>query len=32
MEVRVIRNRYRPMSVPEKSFVDLFDKGWHSVF
>lgn len=32
LEVRVIRNRYRPLSLPEKSFVELFDKEWKSVF
>lgn len=32
LEVRVIRNRYRPMSVTERAFADLFDKVWRGVF
>jgi DNA-binding transcriptional LysR family regulator len=32
LEVRVIRNRYRPMSVSERAFVEIFDKVWHEVF
>ena len=32
LEVRVIRNRARPMSVTERAFVDLFDKTWRDVF
>jgi DNA-binding transcriptional LysR family regulator len=32
MEVRLIRNRYRPMSISERGFVDLFDKVWRGVF
>jgi DNA-binding transcriptional LysR family regulator len=31
LEVRLIRNRYRPMSVTERRFADLFDKVWRSV-
>lgn len=31
LEVRIIRNRYRPMSVSERGFVDLFDGVWRSV-
>ena len=32
LEVRVIRNRYRPMSVTERAFTEIFDRTWHSVF
>jgi DNA-binding transcriptional LysR family regulator len=32
LEVRLIRNRYRPMSVTERGFVEVFDKVWRSVF
>ncbi|MFL6694897.1 MAG: LysR substrate-binding domain-containing protein [Ramlibacter sp.] len=32
LEVRVIRNRYRPMSVTERAFAEAFDKVWRSVF
>src|SRR5688572_5802324 len=32
LEVRVIRNRYRPMSVSERAFVEIFDSVWHEVF
>lgn len=32
LEVRIIRNRYRPMSVTERAFVEAFDKVWHGVF
>lgn len=32
LEVRVIRNRYRPMSVSERAFVEIFDRVWHDVF
>lgn len=30
LPIRIIRNRYRyrPMSVAEKAFVDVFDQGW----
>ncbi|MBL0421092.1 LysR family transcriptional regulator [Ramlibacter sp. AW1] len=28
MAVRIIRNRYRPMSVPERAFVEAFDQVW----
>jgi hypothetical protein len=31
LEVRVIRNRYRPMSVSERAFVDIFDEVWRDV-
>jgi DNA-binding transcriptional LysR family regulator len=31
LEVRVIRNRYRPMSVSERAFVDIFDAVWRDV-
>lgn len=32
MEVRVIRNRYRPMSISERRFVEHFDAVWRGVF
>ena len=32
LEVRLVRNRYRPLSVTEKSFVALFDQVWREVF
>ena len=32
LEVRVIRNRYRPMSVSERAFVEIFDQVWQDVF
>ncbi|MCZ4313265.1 LysR family transcriptional regulator [Comamonadaceae bacterium G21597-S1] len=32
MEVRVVRNRYRPMSVTERDFVNIFHTVWHDVF
>ncbi|HEY8357352.1 MAG TPA: LysR substrate-binding domain-containing protein [Ramlibacter sp.] len=32
LEVRVIRNRYRPMSVTERAFTEIFDKVWRGVF
>lgn len=32
LDVRIIRNRYRPMSVTERSFVEQFDKVWRGVF
>lgn len=32
LDVRVIRNRYRPMSVSERAFVELFDQVWRDVF
>jgi hypothetical protein len=32
LEVRVIRNRYRPMSVTERAFTEIFDKVWKGVF
>ena len=28
LTVRILRNRYRPMSVAERSFVDAFDQVW----
>ena len=28
LAVRIIRNRYRPMSVVERAFVDVFDSVW----
>jgi DNA-binding transcriptional LysR family regulator len=28
LTVRILRNRYRPMSVPERAFVDAFDQVW----
>ena len=28
LPVRIIRNRYRPMSVVEKAFVEVFDAVW----
>jgi hypothetical protein len=28
--VRILRNRYRPMSVAERAFVDAFDEVWKS--
>jgi DNA-binding transcriptional LysR family regulator len=31
LEVHVVRNRYRPMSVADRAFTDLFDKIWRSV-
>ncbi len=31
LEVRLIRNRYRPMSVAERGFVDAFETVWRSV-
>lgn len=31
LEVRVIRNRYRPMSVAERSFVEAFGTVWRTV-
>jgi DNA-binding transcriptional LysR family regulator len=31
LEVRLIRNRYRPMSVAERLFVETFDGVWRSV-
>jgi DNA-binding transcriptional LysR family regulator len=32
LELRIIRNRARPLSVTERAFVDLFDKTWRDVF
>jgi DNA-binding transcriptional LysR family regulator len=29
--VRIIRNRYRPMSVAERAFVEIFDEVWDSM-
>lgn len=31
LPVRIIRNRYRPMSVVERAFVELFDATWESM-
>lgn len=31
LEVRLLRNRYRPMSVTERSFAEAFDEVWKSV-
>ena len=31
LPVRIIRNRYRPMSVVEKAFVDVFDSVWDTM-
>ena len=31
LSVRIIRNRYRPMSVVERAFVDIFDQVWDSM-
>ena len=31
LAVRVIRNRYRPMSVAERTFVEIFDAVWASL-
>ena len=31
LEVWIIRNRYRPLSVTERTFVELFDKVWHGM-
>ena len=31
MAVRIIRNRYRPMSVMDRAFVEDFDKMWNSM-
>jgi len=28
LSVRIIRNRYRPMSVAERAFVEIFDRVW----
>lgn len=32
LEVRMIRNRYRPMSVTERAFVEIFDDVWRGAF
>lgn len=29
--VRIVRNRYRPMSVAERAFVEIFDSVWNSM-
>ena len=31
LAVRIVRNRYRPMSVAEHAFVDIFDEVWGTV-
>jgi DNA-binding transcriptional LysR family regulator len=31
LAVRIIRNRYRPMSVVERAFVEVFDGVWNSM-
>jgi len=31
LPVRIVRNRYRPMSVAERAFVDIFDEVWKSM-
>jgi len=31
LSVRIIRNRYRPLSVVERAFVDAFDEVWGSM-
>jgi DNA-binding transcriptional LysR family regulator len=31
LAVRIIRNRYRPMSVAERAFVEVFDGVWNSM-
>lgn len=31
LTVRILRNRYRPMSVAERAFVEAFDQIWRSV-
>jgi len=31
LAVRIIRNRYRPMSVVERAFVEAFDAVWASL-
>jgi len=31
LAVRIIRNRYRPMSVAERAFVEIFDNVWDSM-
>jgi len=31
LSVRIIRNRYRPMSVAERAFVEIFDGVWASL-
>lgn len=31
LAVRIIRNRYRPMSVAQRAFVDVFDTVWASM-
>lgn len=32
LEVRIIRNRYRPMSVLQKAFCSAFDRAWNEAF
>ncbi|MDB5955505.1 LysR family transcriptional regulator [Ramlibacter sp.] len=31
LSVRIVRNRYRPMSVTEQAFVEAFDAVWHAM-
>lgn len=31
MAVRIVRNRYRPMSVTEHGFVEVFDRVWNAM-
>ncbi|HEU5323637.1 MAG TPA: LysR family transcriptional regulator, partial [Methylomirabilota bacterium] len=31
LTVRIVRNRYRPLSVAERAFVDTFDGVWKSM-
>lgn len=31
LAVRIVRNRYRPMSVAERAFVEVFDQVWTSM-
>ena len=32
LPVKIVRNRYRPMSVVERAFIDTFDETWHLLF
>jgi DNA-binding transcriptional LysR family regulator len=31
LTVRILRNRYRPMGIPERAFVDAFDEVWKAM-
>jgi hypothetical protein len=31
LTVRILRNRYRPMAVAERAFVEAFDAVWKSM-